>query len=246
MTAGDPPARRLVLVTGTGTGIGKTHLSEALLLASPRQARIIGLKPVESGVEDGVLSDADRLARASTFHVQHFRVALRTPVAPSLAARREGVAIDVERLQREVARVRDLADATIVELPGGLFSPFVGQTLNADFGAALRPDATLLVAPDRLGVIHDVMAAVLAARARRFDLHALALVAPEHADTSTGTNAAEIAGLVPDLPVVPVARGEPHVLARAAELRQLVTRLVRLPRPGAHGPETPRERPDRR
>jgi dethiobiotin synthetase len=243
--SGGDPTGRLVLVTGTGTGIGKTHLAEALLLAFPREAKVIGLKPVESGVEDGVLSDAERLERASTFHVQHYRVALRTPVAPSLAARREGVVLDVPRLQAEIARVRGLADVTLVELPGGLFSPFVDRTLNVDFGAALRPDATLLVAPDRLGVIHDVLAATSAARALGFPLDTLALVAPESSDASTGTNAEEIASLLPDLPVVPVPRAAPDALAVRPELRRLATELLGLPPRGDPGPGTPRERPGR-
>jgi dethiobiotin synthetase len=168
--------------------------------------------------------------------VQHFRVALRTPVAPSVAARREGVTLDVPRLQAEIARVRELADVTLVELPGGLFSPFVDRTLNIDFAAALHLDATLLVAPDRLGVIHDVLATVSAARARGFSLDALALVAPEQPDASTGTNAEEIASLLPDLPLVPVPRGAPEALARAAELGRLVTELLRRPAPGAPAP----------
>jgi dethiobiotin synthetase len=242
--SGDNAVGRLVLVTGTGTGIGKTHLAEAVLLAFPREAKVIGLKPVESGVEEGVLSDADRLTRASTFHVQHFRVALRTPVAPSVAARREGVVLDVPRLQGEIARVRGLAEVALVELPGGLFSPFVDRTLNLDFGAALRPDATLLVAPDRLGVIHDVLATVTAARARGFPLHTLVLVAPEQPDASTGANVAEIASLLPELPAVPVPRGAPDALARTAELQRLATELLRLPRRGGPGRAPPHERPD--
>jgi dethiobiotin synthetase len=237
--------RHLVLVTGTGTGIGKTHLAEAILLALPREAKVIGLKPVESGVGEGGLSDADRLARASTFHVQHFRVVLRAPVAPSLAARREGVALDVDGLHAEVARVRDLADATVVELPGGFFSPFADRTLNIDFAAALRPAATLLVAPDRLGVIHDVLATVSAARARGFPLQALALVAPEQPDASTGTNAEEIASLLPDLPLVRVPRGAPDELARTAELQRLATELLRLPAPAGPGRAPAPRRPDR-
>jgi dethiobiotin synthetase len=244
LSAGDA-RRKLVLVTGTGTGIGKTHLTEAILLALPRSAKVIGIKPVESGVEEGVLSDADRLARASTFHVQHFRVALRTPVAPSLAARREGVALDAGRLQAEVARVRDLADVTLVELPGGLFSPFVDRTLNVDFAAALRPDAALLVAPDRLGVIHDVLATVSAAKARGSYMHTLALVAPEQPDASTGTNAEEIASLLPELPVVPIPRAAPESLARMAELQRLATGLLRLPPPGDPGRASAPRPPDR-
>jgi dethiobiotin synthetase len=229
---GETPRRNLVLVTGTGTGIGKTHLGEAILRALPRDVRAIGLKPVESGVEEGVLSDAERLARASTFHVQHFRLALRTPVAPTVAARLEGVVIDAERLRGEIARVRALADLALVELPGGLFSPFVDRTLNIDFGAALAPDATLLVAPDRLGVIHDVMAAVAAARARAFHVTCLALVAPDKPDASSGTNAAEIGSLLPDLPLVAVPRGSPEALARTDGLQGLTTVLQPPPRVG--------------
>ncbi len=244
MSGGDR-ARRLVLVTGTGTGIGKTHLAEAVLGAFPRTAKVVGLKPVESGVEDGVLSDADRLARGATFHVQHFRMALRTPVAPSVAARREGVVIDVDRLRAEVARVRDLADVTLVELPGGLFSPFVDRVLNVDFASSLQPDATLLVAPDRLGVIHDVVATVSAARARGFPLHTLLLVAPEEPDASSGTNAGELGGLLPDLPVLPVPRGEPGALARGAELQRRATELLSAPAPAAPAPARPSARPGR-
>ena len=239
-------AGRLVLVTGTGTGIGKTHVAEAILRALPRTAKVVGLKPVESGVEDGVLSDADRLARGATFHVQHFRIALRTPVAPSVAARREGVVIDVDRLRAEVARVRGLADVTLVELPGGLFSPFVDRLLNADFASGLQPDATLLVAPDRLGVIHDAVATVSAARARGFALRALLLVAPEVPDASTGTNAGELASLLPDLPLVPVPRGAPDELARTPEVARLATALSCPPAPGALAPApraAPRDRP---
>jgi dethiobiotin synthetase len=240
------PLRHLVVVTGTGTGIGKTHVAEALLLAFPRQSKVIGVKPVESGVEEGVLTDADRLARASTFHVQHFRVALRTPVAPSVAARREGVVLDVGRLRSEVTRVRDMADVTIVELPGGLFSPFVDRTLNIDFAAGLHPDANLLVAPDRLGVIHDVLATASAAQVRGLSLHTLVLVAPEQPDASTGTNAMEIAALLPALPVATVPRGAPETLARGADLGRLAMELLRLPPPGDPARATPGERPDRR
>ena len=60
---------RIVLV-GTGTGIGKTHLGVALVQAlAAAGIEVAGLKPVESGVGTGP-SDADLLAGASSFHVK--------------------------------------------------------------------------------------------------------------------------------------------------------------------------------
>jgi dethiobiotin synthetase len=60
----------LVVVTGTGTSIGKTHFAEALILAWRRTARVLGLKPIESGVVPGALTDVERLQAVSSFHVK--------------------------------------------------------------------------------------------------------------------------------------------------------------------------------
>jgi len=56
----------LIVVTGTGTEIGKTHVAGALLLAWARvlaeagmgDATVVGLKPVESGVTGGAVRTA--------------------------------------------------------------------------------------------------------------------------------------------------------------------------------------------
>ncbi|HKQ70194.1 MAG TPA: hypothetical protein VJT73_12685, partial [Polyangiaceae bacterium] len=50
----------------------------------------------------------------------------------------------------------------------------------------------LLVAPDRLGVLHDVTASLGLARARGFAPDALVLSTPGEPDASTGSNAAEL------------------------------------------------------
>src|SRR5205085_10256818 len=106
----------LVIVTGTGTEIGKTHVSVALVRAwaealrsqgSP--SRVAGLKPVESGGT----ADIAGLEQASTFHVKRDRVPymLARPVSPHLAAREAGVVIDPARIAAFVTAVRDEADA---------------------------------------------------------------------------------------------------------------------------------------
>jgi dethiobiotin synthetase len=204
---------RLIILTGTGTGIGKTHLGEALLLAwALASRRAAGLKPIESGVAPGIVTDAQRLARASTFHVKPFGVELPDPVSPHLAARRVGRSIPLQELAVAVGAVRAAADIVLVELPGGLFSPLDPRAVNADFAARLEPDRVLLAAPDRLGVLHDVIATARAAAARPLGLDGVVLIAPEQPDDSTGTNAAELASYV-DVPILQtVPRGEPETL----------------------------------
>ena len=202
-------AGRLVVVTGTGTGIGKTHVSESLLRAlSVSLPRVIGLKPVESGVGEGERSDRERLDSASSFHVQQSGYSFPQPVSPHLAARESGETIELGVLLSRVARVREQTDLTLVELAGGLFTPLSPSLLNVDVVRGLRPDFVLLVAPDRLGVLHDVLAATTAAASRGVTFSAIALVEPEIADSSTSRNMLELHMFMPHTPI--------HELPRAA------------------------------
>jgi dethiobiotin synthetase len=201
---------RLIVVTGTGTGIGKTHLAEALVLAWRRRLpRVAGVKPVESGVTDPRESDTERLRRASSFHVKHGDLFFPDPVSPHLAARRAGTLLTVPALVRAVAEARALADGVVAELPGGLFTPLAPDLINADLVQRLEPDSVLLAAPDRLGVLHDVNATVRAASALGLALAGVVLIAPEHPDASTGTNAAELSHFVPIPVLVTVPRAAP-------------------------------------
>lgn len=201
---------RLTVVSGTGTEIGKTHVAAALLLAwreaHPDQ-QVLGLKPVESGVDGELGSDARTLEQVSTFHVKRFQppYMLARAVSPHLAAREEGVTVELEPILAYVQAARAGNDRVLVELAGGLFSPLAPALSNLDVARALAPDEHLLVAPDRLGVLHDVAATVRAARAvaRGAAPTGIVLVTPAEPDASTGTNAAELA-IVTDIPVLAV------------------------------------------
>jgi dethiobiotin synthetase len=220
---------RLLVVSGTGTAIGKTHLAEALLLAWQRLgARVIGLKPVESGATgtDDPQSDGQRLARASSFHVKHRRVVFPEPLSPHLCVRMHGVAITPDLFVSAAASARNQSAGTVLELPGGLFSPVAPALLNADVAAALKPDALLLVAPDRLGVLHEVVSTVRAAAAMSLPIHAAVLIEPEHPDASTGLNAAELRDYAPGLVVAAVPRSPARHLALLPEL-SVILQLAR-------------------
>jgi dethiobiotin synthetase len=124
---------RLVLVTGVGTEIGKTHLATALVAAWGRHEPVFGYKPIESGVAGSVGPDEAALEAASTFHVKHppLHVRLRAPVSPHLAARLEGRTISLSEVARSVLALRGEAHL-VVELAGGLFSPLTDEATNAD------------------------------------------------------------------------------------------------------------------
>lgn len=215
----------LVVVTGTGTGVGKTHFSEALVRALASLGRqIAGLKPIETGIGAGE-TDGDRLARSSTFHVKPFGHAFGDGVSPHLAARRAREPIRVDAVLSGIQRARRAGDV-LVELAGGLFSPLSDQLTNADLVRQLEADYTLLVAPDRLGVLHDVIATLGAARKASVRLSGLVVVAPEHADASTGTNAEEL-GRLTQLPVMAeIPRAPVTALATTPAIAQLARRIA--------------------
>lgn len=217
----------LVVVTGVGTGVGKTHVATALVRAWGRLEPVLGYKPVESGVLDGCGSDEAALTEASTFHVKQSLVCfrLRAPVSPHLAARADGITIKLDRIVDGVAELRGRA-GIVVELAGGLFSPLSDTETNADLIQALRPDVTLLVAMNRLGVLHDVRAVYEACRSRQLPLDGIVLSAAPVEDASATTNAAELALTVPLDVLACLPRASVDELVRSGALVGVVRRCL--------------------
>ena len=202
------------MVVGTGTGVGKTHVSCALLAhAKLVGVACVGLKPIESGVRDGVVSDAARLAAHSVVVAPEAPYRFAEPVSPHLAARAMGQRISVRKAVDWVSSVR--ADVRVVETAGGLMSPLAPLVWNRHLVEALAPHAVVLVAADRLGVLHDV-GATLAALGRGASPMVVVLSGAGAPDASTGRNANELleAGVVNA--AVPVfRRGDVDDLANA-------------------------------
>jgi dethiobiotin synthetase len=205
-------------VVATGTGVGKTTTALALLgAARVLGLRVAGWKPLETGgTEDG-----DALQAASDRRCPS-AVLLPDPVSPHLAARRVGARIDLEAIAAH-APTPDV-DLLLMETAGGLFSPLddAGRT-NAELVAALAPDAIVLVAPNRLGVLHDVAAVLRGAPLLRANLVAIALTGGDPADRSADSNAEELARLH----AVPVW-GFPNVEASPEPMRAWLRAVARL------------------
>lgn len=146
---------RLVVVTGTGTGVGKTWTTCAVA----RQLHASGLrvcarKPAQSfGPDDGP-TDAERLAGATGESVAEVCLPGRwypRPMAPPMAAESLGLPpITLDDIWREL-RWPPGADLGLVECAGGVASP---QTIDGDVVDVverLAPDLALLVAGAGLG-----------------------------------------------------------------------------------------------
>lgn len=183
----------LLLVTGTGTEIGKTFAATALTRAwAATGRRVAGVKPVESGVV-GEPADVAALARASSAASPSPPPYLfAPPISPHLAARAEGRAISLVTIRDWVEAARATVEGLLVELPGGLFSPLSDAETNADLARMLEPTAIVLVASDRLGVLNDVLVTVRAAATLGLAFHGIVLSTPAATDASTGTNADEL------------------------------------------------------
>ena len=183
-----------VVILGTGTNVGKTYVTACLARGARERTSVLALKPIESGVEADAPGDAGVVATAAGHVAVLSPWRFRRPVSPHLGAREQGVEIDLAEVVAwvDVEEERAGAGLTLIELAGGALSPLGLGVTNADLALALRPALWLLVAPDSLGVLHDV-AATLRALSRRPD--AVVLSGARLLDESSGTNAGELSRL---------------------------------------------------
>jgi len=173
-----------LFVTSTGTGIGKTLVTAALVCElRARGLEASALKPVISGypAEPDGSSDTDVLLRAQgiapddaardAISPWRFRAAL----SPDMAAAREGRTIDFAGL---VAWTRERRERTpgwlLVEGVGGVCVPLDARHTVLDWIAATGYRA-LLVAGTYLGTLSHTLTAASVLRARGIDLAGLVL-----------------------------------------------------------------------
>jgi dethiobiotin synthetase len=150
---------RAYFISGTDTGIGKTTVTCGLAAALAARGHSVGVaKPIETGWSEAAepASDGARLKYFAGCDepidvVVPYR--LRDPLAPLVAARREGTAIDVARLDASIRRLRDAHDVTLIEGAGGLLVPVAEGVTFGDL--ALRWGAPLVVVVgNRLGALN--------------------------------------------------------------------------------------------
>jgi dethiobiotin synthetase len=168
---------RSFFVAGTDTEIGKTLVSSALLHGFARAGlRAAAMKPIASGavLRDGVLhnEDADQLDAAANVALPNpirTPFMMREPVAPHIAAAREGVTLDIARIVDAHRFAATQADVVVVEGVGGFRVPLDDTRDTADLAVALHLPVVLVVGL-RLGCISHALLTAEAIAARGLTL----------------------------------------------------------------------------
>ena len=164
-------------VTGTDTGAGKTFTSVVLLHAlRQRGLRAVGMKPIASGCDetpDGLRNeDALALQAASAPQPDYAVVnpiALRTPTAPEIAARLDGVELSMAPISAAFSKLQGMADVVLVEGVGGFLAPLNAHLDQCDVPRALGLPIVVVVGL-KLGCINHARLTMEAVRGRGFEV----------------------------------------------------------------------------
>lgn len=164
----------VILVTGTGTEVGKTVTTAALAaVVRERGSSVAVVKPAQTGLAPGEPGDVDEVRRlVGEDLLTHELVRLGDPLSPEAAARRAGVVLPpVSAHVKRVGEIAAESEVVFVEGAGGLLVRLDGRggTL-ADLGVGLRYKGigcgVVLVASAGLGTLNSaaLTAEALAAR----------------------------------------------------------------------------------
>ena len=162
-----------VFITGTDTCVGKTFFACKLAaLLRDSGYRVGVMKPAESGCVErqGRLypEDAILLKEASASQDPLDKICpyqLREPLAPSVAAQRQGITLEVDRLMDVYNEITSAHDITLVEGAGGLMVPLLPSYTYADLVRVLKLPV-IVIAANRLGMINHLLLTLEHARCK--------------------------------------------------------------------------------
>jgi dethiobiotin synthetase len=204
---------RDLLVTGTDTGVGKTMIAAALVMAlRARGVRAIGFKPAETGIGSEP-SDSDVLAIASGEEnaLAQPLLSLPEPLAPAVAADRVGVTLDPDHIEARLRQLRADGYTVVVEGAGGVMVPLTWSYTVLDLAQACDLDA-VVVARAGLGTLNHVAMTVMMLRSHQIPIRGIVLNGRSAApDLAESTNPASLNRMLHGLRIVEV----PHASAGA-------------------------------
>ena len=171
---------RLIFVTGTDTGVGKTVVTAALARHYSQLGVSVGvMKPVESGVIDPLQlgEDAALLKWAADSDEPDELIApyrFKAPLAPDQAAKLEQRTVVLSDIANHARTLASRYQLVFIEGAGGLMVPLAGGLLVADLVKQLEAELLVVTRPD-LGTINHTLLTVFAARSMEIPVYGMIL-----------------------------------------------------------------------
>ena len=160
-------------VTGTDTGVGKTVAAAALVAALRAHGLAVSpMKPIAAGAgmrgDTWINEDTEILVRAAGLGPDATRdvtpILLREPMAPHIAAEREGRVIELAPVMAAFERLAARSDFVVVEGVGGFHVPLGARLDTVDLARAIALPVVMVVGL-RLGCLNHALLTAQAVRA---------------------------------------------------------------------------------
>lgn len=173
------------IVVGTDTGVGKTRVAAALLVAlRARGCPALPMKPVQTGALADRAPDLDFCLAAAGigFDANLYNLLapyrFTMPASPHLAARAAHSMIEPARMLDAFRRLRAMGHTLVVEAAGGLLVPLSDAVLQADLLIEFNLPFWLVARPG-LGTLNHTLLSVEALQRRGARLACVVLNASE-------------------------------------------------------------------
>ncbi len=225
-----------LFITGTDTGVGKTLVTAGLARCLQNRGIRPGVfKPVETGC---VLRRGRRIPRDGAFlrymagarepieEIVPYRLA--APLAPQVAAGKEGVRIRLQRLDGGFREISSRYPFTLVEGAGGILVPVTRKSTMVDLMKKFKLPV-LLVSRIGLGTLNHTLLTLFYLAQHRIPVAGVVLNNPDGCrDLSTRSNPAtlEQRSSVPILGNIPYRKGIRMTRGWGVEIARRVNRHV--------------------
>jgi dethiobiotin synthetase len=207
------PMTKIILITGTDTGVGKTVLT-ALLLRHLRRLgrRALAMKPFCSGGrQDAQLLQSLQKKYLTIGETNPFH--FRQPLAPWVAAKKERRSIQFSTVEKKIRAVAGQCEILLIEGSGGLLAPLGPGYSSADLAVTFG-SPTVVVGRNQLGTINHTLLTVRYLQAIGAKDVVVTLMGHPRPDISARSNVPSLQELMPGVAIFWV----PYLGAGAGEI----------------------------
>jgi len=185
----------VLVITGTGTEVGKTVATAAVAAAALAAGRTVAvLKAAQTGVGPDEPGDADEVARLAGAVTQAEVARYPEPLAPATAARRAGLQpVRPHEVAEAAAKLATEHDLVLVEGAGGLLVRFDHEGGTLAHAAELLRAPVLVVASAGLGTLNTTELTARELRRRQLELAGVVIGSwPDSPDLASRCNLADL------------------------------------------------------